>query len=43
VTSSAELQTAMAAVAKRDRKRPLVIDVKIDAASVYGGAAIARP
>ncbi|MBV6272584.1 thiamine pyrophosphate-binding protein [Alcaligenaceae bacterium CGII-47] len=43
VTSSAELRAAMAAVATRDRKRPLVIDVKIDAASVYGGAAIARP
>lgn len=43
VTSSAELQAAMAAVATRDRKRPLVIDVKIDAASVYGGTAIARP
>lgn len=43
VTSSAELQAAMTAVAKRDRKRPLVIDVKIDAASVYGGTAIARP
>ena len=43
VTSSAELQAAMAAVAKRDRKRPLLIDVKIDPASVYGGTAIARP
>ena len=43
VTSSAELQAAMAAVATRDRKRPLVIDVKIDPASVYGGTAIARP
>lgn len=43
VTSSAELQAAMAAVATRDRKRPLVIDVKVDPASVYGGAAIARP
>lgn len=43
VTSSAELQEAMAAVATRDRKRPLVIDVKIDPASVYGGTAIARP
>lgn len=43
VTSSAELQAAMAAVAARDRKRPLVIDVKIDPASVYGGTAIARP
>ena len=43
VTSSAELQAAMVAVAKRDRKRPLVIDVKIDPASVYGGAAVARP
>lgn len=43
VTNSAELQAAMAAVATRDRKRPLVIDVKIDPASVYGGTAIARP
>lgn len=43
VASSAELQAAMSAVAKRDRKRPLLIDVKIDPASVYGGTAIARP
>lgn len=43
VSNSAELQAAMAAIATRDRKRPLVIDVKIDPASVYGGAAIARP
>jgi len=43
VASSAELQAAMGAVAKRDRKRPLLIDVKIDPASVYGGTAIARP
>lgn len=43
VTSSAELQAAMGALAKRDRKRPLLIDVKIDPASVYGGTAIARP
>ena len=43
VTSSDELQAAMNAVATRDRKRPLVIDMKIDPASVYGGAAIARP
>ncbi|WP_119516423.1 thiamine pyrophosphate-binding protein [Neopusillimonas maritima] len=43
VTSSDELQAAMSAVATRDRKRPLVIDMKIDPASVYGGAAIARP
>ena len=43
VTNSAELQEAMKAIATRDRKRPLVIDVKIDPASVYGGTAIARP
>ncbi|MCZ2105520.1 MAG: thiamine pyrophosphate-binding protein [Burkholderiales bacterium] len=43
VTSNAELKTAMDAIATRDRKRPLVIDVKIDAASVYGGAPISRP
>lgn len=43
VTSKEELQKAMAAVNDRDRKRPLVIDVKIDPASVYGGTAVARP
>ncbi len=43
VTNSDELQAAMEAIATRDRKRPLVIDVKIDPAVVYGGQAIARP
>ena len=43
VTSSAELQSAMQAIATRDRKRPMVIDVKVDPASVYGGAPISRP
>ena len=43
VTSSAELQAAMQAIATRDRKRPMVIDVKVDPASVYGGAPISRP
>src|SRR5690606_26703005 len=43
VTSKEELQKAMAAVNDRDRKRPLVIDVKIYPASVYGRTAVARP
>ncbi len=43
VTNTEELKAAMEAVANRDRKRPLVIDVKIDPAVVYGGTAIARP
>lgn len=43
VTSRVELQNAMAQVEKRDRKRPMLIDVKMDAKSIYGGAAISRP
>lgn len=43
VTSRDELQDAMAVIATRDRKCPMLIDVKLDAASVYGGAAISRP
>lgn len=34
VTSRDELKSAMAAIATRDRKRPMLIDVKLDAASM---------
>ncbi|MCK9516882.1 MAG: thiamine pyrophosphate-binding protein [Ottowia sp.] len=34
VTSSEELKSAMAAIAARDRKQPMLIDVKLDAASM---------
>lgn len=34
VTSSEELKAAMAAVAQRDRKRPMLLDVKLDATAM---------
>lgn len=43
VTSRDELQAAMARAAAKDPKRPMLIDAKMDAASVYGGAPISRP
>lgn len=43
VRSSEDLRAAMAQVAARDPRRPMLIDVKMDAASVYGGAPISRP
>lgn len=43
VTSDAELRLAMAAVSARDQTKPMLIDVKMDPGSVYGGAAISRP
>lgn len=43
VTDRDELQEAMAAIATRDRKCPMLIDVKLNADFVYGGADISRP